>query len=143
MNWDDLMFTKNYSGITVYAQSKLANVMFTKELQRRLDIEKADVKVISLHPGIIMTTELGRYILEKPIAKILHFFFTPIMKYVSKSVVHGAQTTLYCALEEQNSLESGGYYSDCKPAKINPIALDEKNCQRLWQISEDLIAKKL
>lgn len=143
MNWDDLMFTNNYSGIAVYAQSKLANVMFTKELQRRLNAEKANVKAISLHPGVIVTTELGRYMLERPIAKIAYFFIAPIIKYLSKSIVHGAQTTLYCTLEDQNSLEGGSYYSDGKSAKINPLVSDEKNCQRLWQISEDLISKKL
>jgi len=140
MHWDDLMFEKEYEPGTAYNQSKLANVIFTKALQQRL--EGSNVKVVSLHPGVVRT-ELGRYMFEDKSKKYLMYAIFPFFWYFTKNSVQGAQTTLYCALEDHQKLKGGAYYSDCKEHKVNPLANNPENWTKLWNISEKLISEKI
>jgi len=136
MKWDDLMYEKGYSGLGVYGQSKLANVLFTRELQRRVD--SSEVKVFSLHPGVIKT-EIARDYEEKWYFRMI----LPIYSLFQKTPLEGAQTSLYCALEDFEKLEAGGYYVDCKLEKEAAHAKNEEDMKRLWDISEKLIAEKI
>ncbi len=90
-----------YSPSKAYSQSKLANVLFTRELAKRLG-KNSNIKVYCLHPGIIRT-DLWR-----------HSKSNGLLKFISKiffiNVELGAQTTLYCALEESLENETGLYY---------------------------------
>ncbi len=139
MQWDDLNLEKKFNPILAYSQSKLANVLFTKELQRRLSDTK--IKVVALHPGTIKT-ELNRYFDEKwYYAVLFKVIVNPAFQFFGKSRVGGAQTTLYCALEDQDRLQAGGYYSDCKIKKTSK-EVTEENAKRLWEVSEKLIAEK-
>ena len=92
-----------YTPFKAYSQSKLANILFTRQLAKLLG-PHSNIKTYSLHPGTIQT-ELSRHILFSNIlAKITNtigLIITPEM---------GAQTTLYCALEESIENESGSYY---------------------------------
>lgn len=142
MNWDDLNSEKSYSNLDAYFQSKLANVLFSKELQRRLDEEGADVKVVSVHPGLVRT-EVSRYVEEALTMKLFMIVSAPVYYFFSKSPLQGAQTTLYCALEDQKKLIGGGYYGDCKISSVNPLALGEENSKKLWKVSEELIGSKI
>jgi len=141
MNWNDLMFMSGYDPMQAYFQSKLANVIFSKELQRRMDLENVDVKVVSVHPGVVRT-ELTRYLLDQTWWKILLFVLNPIIYYTTKNSKQGAQTTLYCALEEHGKLKGGEYYSDCQTKPPNPIALEDGVGTKLWQVTESLIAEQ-
>ena len=140
MRWDDLMLEKKFDLVFTYSQSKLANVLFAKELQRR--VENDNIKVVSLHPGTIHT-ELNRHFDEKWFHKV--FFrgiLHPAMHVFGKTREQGAQTSVYCAVEDYDKLQAGGYYDDCKIAKASAEACKEENGKRLWEMTEKIIAEK-
>ena len=91
-----------YTPFKAYSQSKLANVLFTRELANRLG-RNSNINVYSLHPGGI-NTDLQRHISE-------NFFIQIFKKTFLLTVEMGSQTTLYCALEESLQNESGFYYA--------------------------------
>lgn len=126
INLEDINSEKAYDKNWAYAQSKLANVLFTRSLAKRL--EGTGVTAYSLHPGVVQT-ELWRHLNGPQQA---------VMKVVSpftKSSVQGAQTSIYCAVEPSLENESGGYYSDCAPAKCSEKAQDDDMAQKLWELS--------
>ncbi|KAH8307731.1 hypothetical protein KR044_011319 [Drosophila immigrans] len=132
ININDLNSEKSYNEGDAYSQSKLANVLFTRELAKRL--EGTGVTVNSLHPGVV-DTDLGRHI------KILNNLFgrillkTLIWLFV-KTPKSGAQTTLYAALDPDLNGVTGLYFSDCQPKDVAPAALDVKTSKFLWKESE-------
>ncbi|XP_043082349.1 retinol dehydrogenase 12 isoform X2 [Puntigrus tetrazona] len=123
---DDINSEKGYSPRRAYGQSKLANILCTRSLAKRL--QGSGVTVYSLHPGVVQS-ELFRN-LSKPV-QIAVKVFSPF----TKSTVQGAQTTIYCAVEPKLDNESGGYYSDCAPAQCSREALDDEMAQKLWELS--------
>ena len=139
MNWDDLMSEKDYSNFTVYSQSKLANVLFTKELQRRL--QNTSVKTVSLDPGFVHTNIMDT-MGAKGCAKAVLVLLIPVRWLFGKSPKSGAKTSLYCSLVDHTSLKEGAYYQDCKVKPGNKLAKDEESCKRLWDLSEKLINEK-
>ncbi len=90
-----------YSPSKAYSQSKLANVLFTRELAKRLG-KNSNIKVYCLHPGIIRT-DLWRHSKSSALLKFISKIF-----FINEEL--GAQTTLYCALEESLENETGLYY---------------------------------
>lgn len=131
INKDDLMFEKHdYDPFIAYNQSKLANVIFTKELSRRYP----QISSFTLHPGLI-NTEAFRHLNDK--MAILKPFSRLIAFLLFKTPEAGAQTTLYCALKP--GLPSGGYFNNCKLAKANPLADDERLSKFLWDESAKLV----
>jgi retinol dehydrogenase 12 len=136
IHFNDLTLQNNYSDMRAYAQSKLANVMFARQLQKNFDREGLPMTAVSVHPGGVRT-ELTRNVsfVYKTIKAVS---FLPFW-YLSKSPLQGAQTSLYCALEDQAKLVPGAYYADCKVAKENKLALDDSLCQRLWNVSVELV----
>uniref|UniRef100_A0A8C6T2K5 Dehydrogenase/reductase (SDR family) member 13a, tandem duplicate 2 n=2 Tax=Neogobius melanostomus TaxID=47308 RepID=A0A8C6T2K5_9GOBI len=111
-----------------YCNSKLCNVLFTRELSRRL--RGTSVSCFCLHPGVIRT-ELARNIslwqkvIVEPISRL--FFLSP---------EEGAQTTLHCALQEGLEELSGSYFCCCGEQEPAPHAKDDKAALRLWEESE-------
>ncbi len=124
IDWDALRRPgTSTGGIDEYGASKLANVLFTKELALRL--AGIDVTTFSLHPGVV-ATEIWR---ELPwglrhLAKL--FMITP---------EEGARTTLHCATAPLASLESGAYYDSCKPLRPSRAACDPALAAELWRRS--------
>ena len=90
MNFDDINHKKDYKMWPVYMQSKLANVYFTKHFAKLLKDDKIDnVKVCSLHPGVVRT-ELGRYMFESKIMETLFMIFAgPVMHLFTKNPLEG------------------------------------------------------
>lgn len=132
INFDDLNSANDYDPGAAYNQSKLANILFTKELSKKLD--GTGVTVNALHPGIVMT-ELGRHMSAHKSAlsgTLLKPFFWTIMKTPKQ----GAQTSIYCALSKDLENVTGKYFSDCKEKEVSEEANDEKIAKRLWLISE-------
>lgn len=131
INFDDINSDKSFSSMKAYQQSKLANVLFTKELANRL--EGKNVNVYAVHPGIVRT-ELGRYMDQtyfpgaRALARVLMYWWM-------KTPEQGAQTTLHCALDEGAANETGLYYSDCKVTPSCPLSNDEELAKKLWEES--------
>ncbi len=122
-----------------YSLSKLYNVLFTKALSER--IGKRGLSAC-LHPGVVRT-ELMREIqsdgLKGKLSKVALQILFPIWWLFSKSSSEGNQTTMYTLLSDK--VESGGYYADCAPSKVNSQVTKE-NWDRLWEISESSLKTK-
>jgi len=126
----------SYNKQVVYGESKLANVLFTIELQRRTDEHGLGVTSYSLHPGVV-NTELARHVISNPIVKLLFFILKPILLIFFKSPLEGAQTTLHCVLSDD--LKPGRYYRDCAE---DPAVLPENHetkAKTLWEKSEHIV----
>ncbi|WKV13021.1 oxidoreductase [Marivirga harenae] len=144
INFDDLQSEKKYSASDAYGQSKLACLMFTFELQRRL--EKAGYEnTISTasHPGIA-TTELARH-MPKIVYSLLKYTVAPFLTHAPKE---GAKPTLVAAIGDA---EGGDYFGPTgfnefkgKPGKVSStdLAKDEDTANRLWEKSEELVGLK-
>jgi NAD(P)-dependent dehydrogenase (short-subunit alcohol dehydrogenase family) len=141
MNWDDLNSEKSYEPRVAYNQSKLCNILFTRELAERLRGTK--VTAVSLHPGVVRT-ELGRYFADSYgwKAYVFQVLFLPIIYWWFKSSKQGAQTSLHCAIEEDVDAHSGSYYFDCQVKALLPHALNDDDARRLWELSEKLTKLK-
>lgn len=104
---DDLNSEKSYSEFLCYCQSKLANILFTRELSKKL--EGTGVTANALHPGAI-NTELSRNIGN--ISILLHKIFAkPFLFLFFKTANAGAQTTLYASLDPELKHVTGKYFS--------------------------------
>ncbi|XP_024603585.1 retinol dehydrogenase 14 [Neophocaena asiaeorientalis asiaeorientalis] len=133
INFEDLNSEQNYNKSFCYSRSKLANILFTRELARRL--EGTNVTVNVLHPGMVRTN-LGRHIhiplLVKPLFNLVTwaFFKTPL---------EGAQTSIYLASSPEVEGVSGKYFGDCKEEELLPKAMDESVAGKLWDVSEVMV----
>ena len=135
MDLTDLNYaTKPYATIQAYEQSKLANVLFSRKLSQIVD--KDEITVYSLHPGVVRT-ELGRH-MENRMGPFRHLFWGLIWPF-TKSPMQGAQTTIYCAIDEEISGHSGRYYSDCKEKTVASQGEDDETAEKLWEISAKLV----
>ncbi len=132
MPFDDLQSKRHYRGMRVYGQSKLANILFTLELARRL--EGKAVTANSLHPGTVRTGYGGdgdtRGFLAFGIKIASPFFLSP---------AKGARTSVYLASSPEVDGVSGRYFVKCKPRQPRRWARDPDAARRLWQVSEELV----
>jgi len=132
--FDDLQGARNYSGQSAYSQSKLANVMFTNELARRL--EGTRVTATSLHPGFVRT-DFG--------AEDQAWFFGFIGHLVRpflKTPTQGAQTSIYLASSPDMDGVTGKFFVNGMPKTANKVAYDPAAMARLWRTSADLVGMK-
>ena len=132
--FDDINWEKTeYNSSKAYGQSKLANILFTKELARKG--EGSGVTAYALHPGVI-ATELGRHLEGMgPVMRCLWSCFTPLIKTPES----GANTTIYCAAEPSIAEHSGKYYSDCREKRPAAQADNMEDAKRLWELSEGFV----
>ena len=139
IRFDDFNYEKGFSYMEAYGHSKLANILHAKELAKRL--ENTCISVYSLHPGYILT-DLMRDIEKNRLTKLSAIIVKSLIQFSFKTPFHGAQTTLYCCLENKIEHESGFYYSDC--ARVNPTvaAQNEEAAKQLWELSERLVGLK-
>lgn len=122
---DDFMSERSYNRIGAYGQSKLANILFTRELAKRL--EGSGVTVNSLHPGVV-NTELTRYV---PGHQVLSF----IWPFLTKTPKSGAQTTLTCALDPSLANVTGKYFANCQIKQETRAARNDETAKWLWDTS--------
>jgi retinol dehydrogenase 14 len=131
IEFDDLQGTRNYSGQRAYSQSKLANVMFTYELARRL--RGTGVTATCVHPGVVRTN-FG--------AEDQAWYFAAVSRVVRpflKTPAQGAQTPMYLASSPEVDGVTGQFFANCKPKRANKLAHDTALTARLWQVSADLV----
>lgn len=132
INRDDFNKDKYYSRHQAYFDTKLANVLFTRELSKRL--HGTGVTANCLHPGIV-NTELQRNHL---LSRIL---LMPGMLF-SKTAKSGAQTTIMLALDPALEKMSGNYYADCRIANESVAARNDETADWLWRKSEEWTAHR-
>ncbi len=131
MRWDDLQFERTpYRGFKAYGQSKLANVLFTYELARRL--EGTRVTVNCLHPGVIASGFGQTY---GSAVSVLVKLARPFLL----STEEGARTSVYLASSPEVAGVTGKYFSKCKPVESNAVSYDVQSQQKLWSLSEQLV----
>lgn len=121
---DNLNLDHRYHGLRAYGRSKLANVYFTYEFERRNPHKH--LSVFALHPGLV-NTDIG--------AKDASFFHRLIWNWRSRSgktPAQGAETSIFLASEERNKLTSGTYWDDCKLRKSSRISYNKENARILW-----------
>lgn len=131
IHFDDINLTKGFNVITAYSQSKLANVLFTRELARR--VKEKGITVNCCHPGAVATnigidrdTGFG-----KTVTKLLKpFFQTP---------EQGARTAIFLASDDSVSDITGEYFYKCKIAKSSKRSKDMELAKKLFEFSEELV----
>jgi len=119
--------TQTFSGMPEYEASKLCNVLFTKELARRL--EGKPVTTYALHPGVI-ASDIWRNV-PWPLGSIAKLFM--------KSNEEGAATSLYCATSDEVASHSGRYYTNCREKAPNRAANDVALARELWEKSSEWV----
>jgi retinol dehydrogenase 14 len=131
IDFDDLQGERPYSGSRAYNQSKLANILFTYELARRL--QASTVTANALHPGVV-NTSFGA---EDPrgIQRLIIPFARPFMK----TPVQGAATSIHLASSPGLKQVTGRYFANSKPKRSSKRSYDEAAAARLWQVSADLV----
>ena len=130
INFDDLQFERRrYNGVEAYRQSKLANILFTKELARR---SRANgVTSNCFHPGGVRTN----LVQNSPwYYKLIWAIISPFLVSPKK----GADTAVYLASSSELDEISGEYFVNRKPVGISELADDQDTAARLWKISEEL-----
>jgi WW domain-containing oxidoreductase len=133
IQFDDLSFANGYSGGKAYGQSKLANLLFAKELARRFAGTKKTASAV--HPGVI-ATNLARHM--NPVLQAL----MPVGAAIAMKNVHeGAATQCFVAAHPSLASVSGEYFADCNVAKTSRHGRDAALAERLWTVTEEIVAK--
>lgn len=131
MNFDDLQFEKKFNGWQAYSDSKLANVLFTKELSRRL--AGTGVTANCLHPGFVKTG------FANGSSGFLGLALNLAKNILAITPEKGAETMIYLSSSQEVANVTGEYFDKKKIAKVNPQALDSSISKRLWEVSEKLV----
>lgn len=132
LDFDDLQGQKGYRSLRAYGRSKLCNILFTAELARRL--EGSGVTVNCLHPGAI-ASNFGQS--GTPFFAWLARLGRPFLLTNEQ----GAATTIYLASSPDVEGKTGGYYRKGRSAKPSRAARDAAAAARLWEVSEQLVAR--
>jgi NAD(P)-dependent dehydrogenase (short-subunit alcohol dehydrogenase family) len=127
IDFEDVQAERKYHGFRRYGTTKLANVLFTNELARRLD--GSGVTVNAAHPGLVpenfpIPESWGR-------RRVALFLFRPW----SKTSAQGARTSLYLATSPEVAGVTGGYFVDCRPLTPSKDALDAALARKVWDLS--------
>ena len=148
IEFDNLRAERYYSSFVAYGQSKLANILFTVELNRRLQEEHKPVISVSVHPGVILETDLARNLsIETTSSMIWNALGARngvgiLLFGQQKTIPQGAATSVFTALSK--NLVPGEHYTDCA---IDPLiharARDAELAKKLWGVSEQLVAEAL
>lgn len=132
IDFDDLTGERGYNGQRAYNQSKLANVMFTYELARRL--EGTGVTATVLHPGVVRTSfgheDSGRWMR----------LMLPVVRPFMKTPEEGAHTSIHLASAPEVEGVTGRYYANAEPKQSSKASYDTDAAARLWDVSADLVS---
>jgi len=129
LDFDDLMNAKVSGLLPAYSRSKLANILFTRALARRL--EGTGVTVNALHPGLVQS-----HIFQD--SRLLRVVLGLVGRFFMLTPAQGARTSVYLATSPEVAGASGGYYERCRLIDSSPAAQDEADGERLWRESARL-----
>ena len=129
INFDDLQAKKRYSAMGAYGQSKLATILFTHELAKRL--QGTNVTANCLHPGMVATN------FGNGNGPVLSFLVKLVMR-TGISPEKGAETSIYLASSPEVEGVTGKYFSNCKEVRSSKESYDDAAAQRLWEVSAEL-----
>ncbi|GIW87031.1 MAG: retinol dehydrogenase [Isosphaeraceae bacterium] len=129
INFDDLQLRRRYSGWRAYCQSKLANILFTRELARRLN--GTGITANCLHPGFVRTAFFNY-------RGLLGTLMRGFARVGAISPEQGARTTIYLATAPEVRDRTGSYFTKCAPVEPSPPARDDQTARRLWDLSEEM-----
>jgi NAD(P)-dependent dehydrogenase (short-subunit alcohol dehydrogenase family) len=132
LNFSDLEAQRGYSGFPVYARSKLANILFTFELARRL--EGTGVTANALHPGFVGTR------FAKNNGPLVALGLGLVYRFFALSPEQGARTSLYLAASPDVEGITGKYFVKSRPVRADRAAYDQEAANRLWQVSSEMVA---
>jgi NAD(P)-dependent dehydrogenase (short-subunit alcohol dehydrogenase family) len=135
IQFDNLSGEHGYKGWVAYGQSKIANLLFAKELSRRFAGTKKTANAI--HPGVI-ATNLGRHLGMSSLISSLVWGTANAL--FLKTIPQGAATQCYVAANSKAATISGEYWADCNVAKARPEADDPALAAKLWEVSEKIVA---
>ncbi|HEX5440560.1 MAG TPA: SDR family oxidoreductase [Ktedonobacterales bacterium] len=131
ISFDDLQHKQGrYQWLKVYGQTKLANIMFTYALARRLS--GSGVTANALHPGIVATR------IYRSGNGLFNSMTKAVMPIFALSPEKGAETLIYLASSPEVATVSGQYFYKCKPMRSSQASYDEAAQERLWRVSEQL-----
>ena len=129
--FDDLQTTKGYVSYDAYAKTKLANILFARELAQRL--KGTGVTANAVHPGLVKTNFGG-----EGDTRITQQFVRMIPRPFARNAAEGADTIVYLAAADEVADLTGGYYVNRRPATPSRHARDDDAAARLWEVSEQL-----
>jgi len=136
MEVDDLLCTKHrpYTFFGQYAQSKLANILFTTELARRYP---NTLRTYAVHPGLVRTNVVQ----NMPwLLRVLNQMFGVVLATLQKTCKAGAFTSVYCAVSSEVNNDTGYYYSNSQRCETyGPAAKDMEVAKELWKVSAELV----
>jgi NAD(P)-dependent dehydrogenase (short-subunit alcohol dehydrogenase family) len=127
LDFDDLQMERRYSPFGAYQRSKLCNILFTRELARRLD--GTGVTANCLHPGLV-ASRFG-----DDNGGLFAFGFKIVKAIAGITPERGAATSVYLASSPEVVSRTGGYYEKCALTRPSPAAQDDAAAGRLWQES--------
>ena len=129
IHFDDLNFEAGFRGMKVYGHSKLANILFTRELAKRL--EGSGVTANTVHPGSAATGLGSQNGWRGRVVNLL-------MRLFLQSPEKGASTSIYACVSEELEGVSGRYFGSCREQQPKPWATDDAAAERLWEVSAEL-----
>jgi NAD(P)-dependent dehydrogenase (short-subunit alcohol dehydrogenase family) len=132
LDFDDLQSTRHYRGFRVYGKTKLANILFTRELARRW--ADTGITANAVHPGFVASS-FGR---DGDTGRFGTLLF-PLLKPFALSPEQGARTQVYVASAPELAGITGGYWVKSAPATPSAAAQDDAAAARLWEVSEELV----
>lgn len=132
IEWDNLDGSRGYQAWRAYGQSKLANLLFARELARRLP--HPDQAAHAVHPGVIRTS------LWRSVPGFLQTALRLVTPIFLKDISQGAATSCYVVTHPSLAGQTGGYFADVAPARSSRLGEDTRLSARLWEESERLLA---
>ncbi|KAK9147472.1 hypothetical protein Scep_006229 [Stephania cephalantha] len=134
ISFDKINDESSYNRMWVYGQTKLANILHSNELARRLKEEGAQITANSVHPGFVYTNIFKHQ-------SLVAGLFDKIKSFACKTVQQGAATTCYVTLHPQVKGVSGKFFVDCNIATPSSVAQDSNLAKKLWEFSMNLVQK--
>jgi NAD(P)-dependent dehydrogenase (short-subunit alcohol dehydrogenase family) len=131
LDFNDLQLSKFYNPMQAYGRSKLANILFTYELARRM--AGTGITSNALTPGRVATD------IWKKVNRWLTPLINPVMQRIGRTPLEGAQTSIYLATSPEVEGVTSKYYADKRPVRSSAVSYDLDAAQRLWEISSQMV----